>query len=285
MNQLDPKVINQILHTDCVEGMKQLPDCCIPFTLTSPPYDDLREYGGHKFDFEAVAKELWRITMPGGVVVWVVGEQVKNGSETGTPARQKLHFMDLGFRCSTMIMVTTRVRFPEKVRYPSQFDYAFILSKGRARYFNGIRDKENKWPGQKFKWKTRERDGRIVKREHAGDKYVGLFGSRTNVWDCNVGWMKTTADKDAYEHPALMPEKLAEDLIISWSRPNDLVFDPFVGGGTTCKMAILNNRQYFGMEIYEKYVRLARGRLARARQKHKRLLDDLFFGDGDEKSV
>jgi site-specific DNA-methyltransferase (adenine-specific) len=253
--------------------------------VTSPPYDDLRTYGGHRFDFETVAKELWRITMQGGVVVWIVGEQIKDGSETGTPARQKLHFMNLGFRCSTMIMVTTRVRFPEKVRYPSQFDYAFVLSKGRAHYFNAIRDKENKWPGQKFKWKTRDRDGRIIKREHAGDKYVGLFGSRSNVWSCNVGWMKTTADKDAYEHPALMPENMAEDLITSFSRPGYLVFDPMCGAATTCKMALLNNRRYLGMEVYEKYVRLARGRLARAKLKHKRQLDSSFFGDGDQKSV
>ena len=147
MNQLDPKFINQILHTDCVEGMKQLPDCCIPFTLTSPPYDDLREYGGHRFDFEAVAGELWRITMQGGVVVWVVGEEIKKGSETGTAARQKLHFIDLGFRCSTMVMVTTRVRFPQRVRYPSVFDYAFVLTKGRPRHVNIIRDKPNRWAG------------------------------------------------------------------------------------------------------------------------------------------
>ena len=285
MNQLDPKFVNQILHTDCVEGMKQLPDCCIPFTLTSPPYDDLRTYDGHRFDFEAVAGELWRITMQGGVVVWVVGEQVKKGSETGTPARQKLHFMDLGFRCSTMIMVTSRVRFPQRVRYPSVFDYAFVLTKGRPRHFHAIRDKRNNWPGQKFKWKNRERDGRIVKRDHAGDKYVGLFGDRTNVWYYDVGYMKTTADKDAYDHPALMPEKMAEDLIISFSRPGHLVFDPMSGGGTTCKMALWNNRRYLGMEICEKYVRLARGRLARAKLKHKRQLDAAFYGEGDGKSA
>ncbi len=111
MNRIDPKFINRIICTDCVAGMRQLPDCCIPLTVTSPPYDDLRTYGGHTFDFKAVAEELWRITMKGGVVVWVVAEQIKNGSETGTAARQKLHFMDLGFRCSTMIMATTIPRW------------------------------------------------------------------------------------------------------------------------------------------------------------------------------
>ena len=285
MNRITPNLLNQIICTDCVAGMRQLPDCCIPLTVTSPPYDDLRTYGGYSFDFKAVAEELWRITMDGGVVVWVVGEQVKDGTETGTAARQKLHFMDLGFRCSTMIMATTRVRFPQWVRYPSIFDYAFVLSKGRPQYFHPIHDKKNNWPGQKFKWKTRERDGRIITRKHAGDKFVGLFGSRMNVWFYDVGWMKTTTDKEAFQQSALMPEKMAEDLIISWSRPGDLVFDPFSGAGTTSKMALLNGRHYLGMEVFDKYACIAERRLAKAKLKQRRQLDDLFFGDDDQKSA
>jgi site-specific DNA-methyltransferase (adenine-specific) len=284
MNHIDPKLINQILCTDCVAGMQQLPDCCIPLTVTSPPYDDLRTYGGHTFDFEAVAGELWRITMNGGIVVWVVGEQVKKGTETGTAARQKLHFMDLGFRCSTMIMVTSRVRFPQRGRYPSVFDYAFVLTKGRPRHFHAICDKKNKYVGEKFRWKLRERDGRIVKREHCHDKYVGVFGSRMNVWFYHVGYMKTTTDKDAYGHPALMPEKMAEDFIISFSRPGDLILDPFSGAGTTSKMAMLNGRRYLGMEICENYASDSRKRLEKARQEHKRRLDDLLFG-GDQRTA
>jgi site-specific DNA-methyltransferase (adenine-specific) len=279
MYGIDPKFIDTILHVDCVEGMRRLPDSCIPLTVTSPPYDDIREYDGHAFDFEAVAGELWRVTTAGGVVVWVVGEQVKNGTETCTSSVQKLHFKKIGFRVATMIIETTRVRFPEKVRYPSQFDYAFVLSKGRARHFHAICDKENNWPGQKFKWKHRGRNGDIVTRTHCGDKYVKQFGSRTNVWRCNVGWMKTTPDRDAYRHPALMPETLAEDLIISWSRPGDLVLDPMCGAATTGKMAMLRHRRYLGMEVCEEYVRLARQRLARAKLEQRRRLDAMFFGD------
>jgi DNA modification methylase len=277
MNQLDRKWMNKILHTDCVKGMRQLPDECIPFTLTSPPYDDIREYGGHAFDFDAVAEELWRITMPGGVVVWVVGEQIKKGSETGTPAKQKLHFKDLGFRCSTMIMATSQVSFPQKVRYPSVFHYAFVLTKGRPRYVNIIRDKPNRWAGSTYKWHTREPDGTLRTQPLHVAKPIPDFGHRTNVWYYYVGGSKTTKDK--INHPALMPEAMARDLILSFSRPGDLTFDCFAGGGTTCKMALLNHRRYLGMEAHGKFVLDATKRLDDARQEQKRWLDASLFGD------
>jgi site-specific DNA-methyltransferase (adenine-specific) len=255
-----------------------LPDSCIPLTVTSPPYDDLRDYDGDTFDFEAVAAELWRITMEGGVVVWVVGEQVVDGSETGTAARQKLHFMDLGFRCSTMIMATSRVRYPQQVRYVSVFDYAFVLSKGRPRHVNVIRDKPNRWAGHVYnRQHFRGRDGTLIAKPRHAAMTIGAFGDRSNVWYCHVGGGKTTTDD--IDHPALMAEKMAEDHIVSWSRPGDLVFDLFAGGGTTCKMAFFNNRRYLGMEVCEKYVLDARRRLERAKLEQKRRLDALFFGD------
>ena len=159
--------------------------------------------------------------------------------------------MDLGFRCSTMIMVTTRARFPQKVRYPSVFDYAFVLTKGRPRHVNIIRDKPNRWVGLVCRQHVRERDGSLITRAPESAAPVGDFGDRSNVWHYHVGGGKTTTDKDASEHPALMPEKMAEDFIVSFSRPGHLVFDPMCGAGTTCKMALLNNRRYLGMEIYD----------------------------------
>lgn len=279
MNPIDPRFVNKILHADCVEGMKRLPDCCIPLTVTSPPYDKLRRYGGHDFKFEPVAEELWRITMDGGIVVWVVGEEIKNGSETGTAAEQKLFFKKLGFRCSTMVMVTTRVRYPQRVRYVSAFDYAYVFTKGRPRYVNVIRDKRNKWAGTRHKPHVRGRDGVLRKKPLDKPVFVHEFGDRSNVWHYDVGGCKTTKDKDAYAHPALMCEKMAADHVVSWSRPGDLVLDCMCGAATTCKMALLNHRRYLGMEIHEEYVRIAENRLERARQENKRRLDALIFGD------
>ena len=80
--------LNEIYNMDCVEGMKMLKSNRIDLTVTSPPYDDIRTYGGYSFDFHNTAKELYRVTKEGGVVVWVVSDQTENGSESGTSFRQ-----------------------------------------------------------------------------------------------------------------------------------------------------------------------------------------------------
>lgn len=56
----------------------------IDLTVTSPPYNNLRAYNGYEFRFEPIAKELFRVTKDGGVVVWVVGDATKDGNETGS---------------------------------------------------------------------------------------------------------------------------------------------------------------------------------------------------------
>ena len=71
--------LNKIYNMDCLQGLKLLPDNYIDLTVTSPPYDNLRTYNGYSFDFENIAKELFRVTKQGGVVVWVVGDQTING--------------------------------------------------------------------------------------------------------------------------------------------------------------------------------------------------------------
>jgi len=259
LNQIDPKFINHILHCDCVVGMQWLPDCCIPLTVTSPPYDNFRAYGGHKFAFESVARELYRVTVPGGVVVWVVQDQVVNGSFSGTKHRQAVFFQKVGFGIhNELTIVTLNSRLPQKVRYTPTSHTAFVFGKGRPRAVNLLRDEPNKQAGMfKPTWSRRTREG----NRETGDygKNVAPFRLRSDVWFYLVGNNVTTTD--GTKHPALMPEKMAEDLIVSWSIPGDLVFDPFVGGGTTCKMALMNHRHYLGMDIHEPYVQIARDRL------------------------
>ena len=94
--------LDTIICGDNVETMQTFPDDCIDLVVTTPPYDNLRTYGGHDWDFEGVAAELWRVIKPGGVVVWVVADATVNGSETGTSFRQALRFMDIGFRLHEM---------------------------------------------------------------------------------------------------------------------------------------------------------------------------------------
>lgn len=255
-------LMNQILQGDCLEIMQSMPDNFIDLTVTSPAYDNLRAYKGYTFNFEASAKELYRITKHGGVVVWVVGDATVDGSETCTSDRQKLYFKDVvGFNIhDTMIYAKDSCPFPERNRYYPSFEYMFILSKGKPQTVNLIADKPNKTYGAKASAGTeRQRDGSMKPRK--GERLVKEFGVRPNIWAYKVGCGKTTKDAYAYVHPAMFPEDLARDHIISWSNEGDLIFDPMCGAGTTLKMAKLNNRNYLGIDIAEEYVEIAKRRV------------------------
>lgn len=263
------KYINQIICGDNVEIMRQIPDNYIDITVTSPPYDNLRTYNGFSFDFESVAQELYRITKDGGVVVWVVGDATVKGSETGTSFRQALYFKDeCGFNLhDTMIYAKDSCPFPETNRYYPSFEYMFILSKGKPKVSNLIADKPNKKFGEKITGTGRQPDGTLKQHSAVKNKtgrVIKEFGVRTNIWLYSAGKGKTTKDEYTYKHPAIFPEQLAKDHIISWSNPGDLVFDPFLGSGTTAKMALLTGRNYLGCDISEEYCEIARQRVEQA---------------------
>ncbi|QST02871.1 site-specific DNA-methyltransferase (plasmid) [Pontibacillus sp. ALD_SL1] len=254
---------NTIYNCDCVTGMQQhIEDESIDLTVTSPPYDDLRTYDGYSFDFEGVASELYRITKPGGIVVWVVGDQTHKGSESGTSFRQALHFKDIGFRLhDTMIYEKDSISFPDKTRYYQVFEYMFILSKGKPKTFNPIRDRKNKWYNGKKHIKGSYRTAEGEKKRHNKQNLLQEYGVRFNIWRIPTGCGKSSKDPFGSKHPAIFPERLAEDHILSWSNEGDIVFDPFMGSGTVAKMAKQNNRQYCGFEISKTYHEICQDRL------------------------
>ena len=235
----------------------------VDLTVTSPPYDDLREYNGYVFDFEAIADELYRITKPGGVVVWVVGDATVDGSETGTSFRQALYFMDIGFRLhDTMIYTKNGPSYPSKNKYYQVFEYMFVLSKGEPKTINLIKDRKNRWYGEKWsKVRTRrDKAGNLTRQDwyvDEGDKY----GVRFNVWKINGGHGWSAEEGYAFDHPAIFPEALARDHILSWSNPGDVVYDPMMGSGTTGKMAVKYDRKFIGAEISDEYYQIARRRI------------------------
>jgi DNA modification methylase len=255
--------LNQIICGDNVAVMRQMPDRCIDLTVTSPPYDNLRTYNWFVFDFEGIAKELYRITKDGGVVVWVVGDATINGSKTGTSFRQALYFKEIGFNLhDTMIYAKNNPMPVNANRYYPCFEYMFVFSKGKPKTFNPILE-ETATKGQKHHLKQRNTDGSFRKATGYG-KPVKPTRPKYNIWFYNVGGGQAATDKIAYKHPAIFPEKLAEDHIISWSNPGDIVFDPFLGSGTTAKMAYLNGRNYCGIDISEEYCEIARRRVEQA---------------------
>lgn len=254
--------INKLYNENCITTMERMNNGFIDLTVSSPPYDNLRDYKGYSFDFENIAKELYRVTKPGGVVVWVVGDSIIDGSESGNSFKQALYFKEIGFNIhDTMIYQKTGMRFPEKKRYGQVFEYMFVFSKGTPKVVNIIKDKKNKWAGH-TNWGHgghRLKNGEMVIKPKA--KPYPEYGARFNVWIYKNGYGFGTRDKIAYKHPATFPEALAKDHILSWSNPMDIVYDPMAGSGTVPKMAILNNRQYIGSEISKEYYDIANERL------------------------
>lgn len=264
--------LNKIYNEDCLVTLKNIPDNTIDLTVTSPPYDDLRtydnhisglktEFNGYSFDFENIAKELYRTTKKGGVVVWVVGDGTEKGSETGTSFRQALYFKEIGFNIhDTMIYMKNNFSNPSSNRYHQIFEYMFVFSKGKPKTFNSIKDRKNVYGGQVGSWgknTSRQVDGTMVERKK---KIIEEYGQRYNVWTFKTS-KNGQEDEIAYQHPAIFPIQLVKDHIISWSKPGDLIFDPFMGSGTTAKAALQTERDYLGSEISEEYYKICLKRL------------------------
>ena len=240
--------LDTIIQGDCLEEMKKLPDGCIDLTVTSPPYDNLRKYNGYVFDFEGIAKELFRITKSGGVVVWVVGDATIDGSETGTSFRQALYFKEIGFKLhDTMIYQKYGSGLPhDDGRYGQSFEYMFVLMKGKILTANLKR------------FPTTGKIRKTTRRQKDGTTKSGVYnvggGVISNIWQYN--------GETTQPHPAPFPEQLAADHILSWSNPGDLILDPMCGSGTTCKMAKYHRRHFLGIDISGEYCEIARKRIA-----------------------
>ncbi len=248
---------------DCLELLKDIPDGSVDLTVTSPPYDNLRTYNGNNDQWSAdvwqkVIAELYRITKDGGVVVWVVGDATIKGSETGTSFKQALHAMDCGFNLhDTMIYAKDAIAFPDSNRYQQCFEYMFVFSKGKPKHLNLIKDRQNKSFGRKVTGTERQKDGSTKKAACHGSE-IKKYGTRWNIWEMR------TEKGGKTKHPAVFPEQLANDHILSWSNPDDVVFDCFMGSGTTGAMAVKNGRKFIGIELDPDYFKIAEERINQA---------------------
>ena len=256
-----------LMHGDCLECMKEIPDGSVDLTVTSPPYDNLRTYNGNNDQWgahvwKAVLADLYRVTKDGGVVVWVVGDATVKGSETGTSFKQALRAMECGFRLHDT-MIWDKEEFSAvgslSKRYAPVFEYMFVFSKGVPLKFSPIKDRENKHAGKKMTGTIRQSDGSFVLMTGNGEKLVSEFGQRHNVWR-----QPSVRSSKVNGHPAQFPERLAQDHILSWSNEGDTVLDPFMGSGTTGVAAKNLGRKFIGIELDQGYFDIAVKRIGEA---------------------
>jgi site-specific DNA-methyltransferase (adenine-specific) len=250
-------MIDKFFVENCLDTMKCMPDDFVDLVVTSPPYDNLRTYNGYSFDFDAVVQGLFRVLKPGGVIVWIVGDATVKGSETGTSFRQALLFIEAGFNLhDTMIYAKNNPIPLTHNRYEQQFEYMFIFSKGKPKTFSP-KLKLNKNVGGsigKFYQKASDKDTSKANT----DKPIKKVSIENNIWFYSVG-------RNKYKHPAPFPEQLAIDHVLSWSVEGDVVYDPFMGSGTTAKAALMCGRHFVGSEISQDYVDIAEKRLSEFR--------------------
>jgi site-specific DNA-methyltransferase (adenine-specific) len=262
---------DMIYNESCLTTMGNMDSDVVDLTVTSPPYDNMRSYNnqigdnvpefqGYSFPFEDIAKELYRVTKPGGVVVWVIGDATIDEDETGSSFRQALFFKKCGFKLfDTMIYAKPpRGASGNNKTYWATFEYMFVFSKGYPKTINLIKDRENKESRNGDVGTKRLPDGTRAKIKRGG---YGQFGRRTNIWEYKNGKGHSTKDVIALEHPAIFPEKLAHDHIVSWSNPGELVYDPFMGSGTVAKMCLVDGRRYIGSETEKSYCNIAQKRI------------------------
>lgn len=239
-----------LFEGDCLDVMREMKDDFIDLTVTSPPYDGIRTYHGFSFNFEDIARELYRVTKKGGVVTWVVGDETRDGSESGTSFRQALFFMECGFNLhDTMIYEKVNYVPLTHNRYEQAFDYMFVLSKGRPKTFNPLRIPKRSIYSKPGKFHQTPSANAFTAAHSPASATNDKISP--NIWRYSIGRNKSG-------HPAVFPDQLAQDHIVSWSNPGDLVMDPFLGSGTTGRMCVLTGRDFIGIEISPEFFRLAK---------------------------
>lgn len=253
---------NNFFCGNCVNILQdKIADETIDMILTSPPYDNLRNYNGYEFEFEKIANELARVIKKGGVIVWVVGDKIKNGNKSLTSFKQALYFQNLGLNAhDVMIYAKKNTPFMRSNAYTNAYEFMFIFSKGSPKTFNPLKEKTAR-NGFEMLVSNKGADAKNNKVL----KELKTQKTRTNIWHYAVGLGGTTNDKEAFKHPAIFPELLAQEQILSWSNEGDLILDPMCGSGTTCKMAMLNGRNFIGIDISDEYIKIAKHRVQNAK--------------------
>ena len=257
----------KLLNGNSVELLKTLDDNSVDLVVTSPPYDDLRNYNNSNcFTFEVfckIADELFRVVKEGGVIIWVVADKTDKGSETGISFKQALYFKEIGFNIhDTMIYQKANYVPLTHNRYEQEFEYMFCFSKGKPKTFNPIKI-PCKWAGTETWGSPSVYKTDADELTKIGKSVINDTKIHGNIFTYQTG--STTISKK-FKHPAMFPIDLAKDQIMSWSNEGDVVLDPFMGSCTTGDASLQLQRNFIGIELEETYFKMAEERLKQFQQ-------------------
>lgn len=252
---------NNIYQVDCVEGMSHIEDNSIDMAITSPPYDQIRDYNGFNFDLHKTGEQLYRILKDGGIAAMVIQDQTKDFGKTLTSFKTIIDWCDnIGFKLFECVIY--RKNGSEGAWWTNRFrvdhEYMPIFLKGhRPQYFN----KESLKIPSKHGGKTMTGSGnRMTNGKTTGTvrMVINEMKCRGTIWDYLMA-----GDKDPIKrkHPAPFPDKIPSDFIQCFCPPGGIVVDPFMGCGSTAVAAIKNQRKYIGFETSEEYCGLAKQRV------------------------
>jgi len=253
--------LNTIQCTDCVEGMKKLPNNSVDLIVTSPPYDAIRNYNGFKFDLHATGKEIYRVLKEGGIAVMVIQDQTKDFGKSLTSFRAIVDWVDnIGFKLFETVIYR---KFGAEgawwnKRFRVDHEYMPIFLKGkRPQYF----DKDPLKIPSKHGGKTMTGGGtRLTNGVRIATRSITINPTkcRGTIWEYMTAGDGTRLK---HQHPATFPDHLPRDFIQCFCPPNGIVLDPFVGSGTTILAAIQLEKNYIGFDISREYCDLTEKRI------------------------
>ncbi len=251
-----------IIKGDCILTTQKIEEESIDLSVFSPPYDNIRDYKkGWVFDYSALGKNLYKITKDGGVCAVVIGDGTKNFAKSLTTFKLAVNWCENANWRLFETCIYQRDGNPGawwKSRFRVDHEYVLLFFKGgRPKTFN----KEPlmipaKHAGKMYSGTDRLTNGNFKKIK---PKTVNSMKCRGTVW--KYGTSNTEGNRIKLEHPATYPDKLAQDLILCFSKPGDVVLDPMCGSGTTCVMAIKNNRKTIGIDINSDYCDITKNRI------------------------
>ena len=249
----------RLFHGDCADVLAALAPVRADLIITSPPYDGIRDYEGASaaYDFHRCAAPIAAALTDGGVMAWHTNDGVVNGGYTNTSLKAALHFCeDLGLVMHDRIIVDRMgLGAFAADRWFQNWDYCWILSKGKPKTFNALEGEPNVSEGKVRRNRVdglRNADG-APKLTFKTLPATPKTSKRRAIWRINSGSQAQAFHGDI-SHPAPMPMRLAQDLISAYSNPDDLVLDPFAGSGTAAYAAMMMGRRAIGIEVHKPYL-------------------------------